>query len=437
MDLMSKLANRVLRNAEKEDREDKERAMTRSIQDDLLKVTSSIANIRQMQSECEVQEKNIERNVQINTNEREKARRKIRAVTEIRNDWHHKNRQRDVICTGYHSKIMMLKVQRTKLQRQIEENSENGKEVIEKSILEHADLRGLERELHSSQKEMERINENIRLASERVEKEEEKMMHLADRVKREVNQACVQAIAVENELTNVRMEVAPLRAKRMDLLAIIEDFRNDVNLARQVHENEKKGLMSRIKSEESANDEIMSRIQAKSSMKDVMLDLEEVQKEKMDLQTSIDDVNEVNVSLQKEIHEIGEILSEGSADLQKYNAETERMIFEIEEKRSEIDILTAQIHDATLRAGRFDTWKQHEKIQSSRLQNKMFHIESLERRLSSLESEDESVKKHLKHRIRDLTERIKIVKEKFVYQKQIALNLQERHEELYVLFSLP
>ena len=57
--------------------------MTRSIQDDLLKVTSSIANIRQMQSECEVQEKNLERNVQINTNEREKARRKIRAVTEI------------------------------------------------------------------------------------------------------------------------------------------------------------------------------------------------------------------------------------------------------------------------------------------------------------------------------------------------------------------
>ena len=97
-----------------------------------------------------------------------------------------------MICTGYHSKIMMLKVQRTKLQRQIEENSENGKEVIEKSILEHADLRGLERELHSSQKEMERIEENIRSASERVEKEEEKMMHLADRVKREVNQACVQ-----------------------------------------------------------------------------------------------------------------------------------------------------------------------------------------------------------------------------------------------------
>ena len=110
------------------------------------------------------------------------------------------------------------------------------------------------------------------------------MMHLADRVKREVNQACVQAIAVENELTNVRMEVAPLRAKRMDLLSIIEDFRNDVNLARQVHEHEKKALMSRIKGEERANDEVMSRIQAKSSMKDVMLDLEEVQKEKMDLQ---------------------------------------------------------------------------------------------------------------------------------------------------------
>ena len=49
MDLMSKLANRVLQNAEKEDQRIKR--ATRSIQDDLLKVTSSIANIRQMQSE--------------------------------------------------------------------------------------------------------------------------------------------------------------------------------------------------------------------------------------------------------------------------------------------------------------------------------------------------------------------------------------------------
>ena len=69
MDLLSKLANRVLRNAEKEDREDKERAMTRSIQDDLLRVTSSIANIRQMQRSGSSR-KESERNVQINTNER-------------------------------------------------------------------------------------------------------------------------------------------------------------------------------------------------------------------------------------------------------------------------------------------------------------------------------------------------------------------------------
>ena len=432
MRLMSKLADRVLRSAEREDEMDKERRLSRSVQDELLKVTSRIANIKQTQSECEVKEKELQEEMESEKNRRETARRKIRVVTEIRNDWHHKNRQRDVINTGYRSQVMMLNVQKAKLQRQIEENSDNGKERIERSILEHADIRSLERELYSSEKENERLEEKLRTIDGKVDKEEQKIMHMADKVKREVNQACVQAIAEENRLVILRTELVPLAAKRMDILSIIEDVRTNAEIARQLHEKEKKSLLSRIKSEESANDEIMRRIQGKSSMNDVVLDLEEVQKEKMDIQKSIDNVNDVNISLQKEIHELEEILVEGTANLAKYNAETESMIFEIEEKRSEIDILTSKISNATVRAGRFDTWKQHESIQNSRLQNKIFEIENTKRRLYSLEKEDEHVKNRLKKRIRDLSETIKKDTEKCVLQQQIAANLHERYEELYV-----
>lgn len=346
---MSRLADRVLRKAEREEQDETDRYESKKIERELLNITARISETMQSQSQCDVEELELQEELQTEKSKCESRRKEVRAVEEKRREWHHKNQARQVVVTGYQSQVMMLVAQKNKLQRQIEENNENSQGTISRSLMGHADVRGLEREVQSSQKDNTRTEQKLRVAEERFTIEEEKLVHLADKVKREVNQARVQAIAAEHDLNFVRMEATPLAAKRMDLMSIIQNVKADAKLARDIHEKEKASLLSRIAGEQSANDEIVSRINSKSSMEEIVQDLEEVQREKMSMQKSIDNINEINLGLKNEIHELNEVYHDTSKSLTEYNAETERMVFELETKRSEIDILQAKIRDAVNR----------------------------------------------------------------------------------------
>merc|ERR1740133_520283 len=364
--------------------------------------TDREADLQQQCLEKQANEEVLKERLAYETKQRQDTTKVLKRLQGETAKFKHHSRGAEIKIEGNMKNVTVLQMRIRNLQTRLEEQTDQGKYVIERSHAKNIIVRELESELMTLVAENRSLTDKIERIAEQKVLLEQLTMKFMDTLVKDTAIANVNIVALNHDLTSIGLDHEPLQWRYKDLMDLYAQTEEKMLFNQKENELRKKQLTEELKNEENSNNQLVEEIAQKSMVDSGLLqDMAEEQSAKEMLMSQLDDKHKLCLEIQKRLHGMNQVFTETSNALKNRDGENGDLINMCENLKSSVKVLTAQAKLGNEMSTKLAVWAREERADADRLRIKFDILDDNKSTVKMLEAEDTETKYMLKRKLKD------------------------------------
>jgi len=395
-------SNRMLALSKKDDHVKLADRMREYLSKQLMVATDREADLQQQCLEKQANEEVLKERLAYETKQRQDTTKVLKRLQGETAKFKHHSRGAEIKIEGNMKNVTVLQMRIRNLQTRLEEQTDQGKYVIERSHAKNIIVRELESELMTLVAENRSLTDKIERIAEQKVLLEQLTMKFMDTLVKDTAIANVNIVALNHDLTSIGLDHEPLQWRYKDLMDLYAQTEEKMLFNQKENELRKKQLTEELKNEENSNNQLVEEIAQKSMVDSGLLqDMAEEQSAKEMLMSQLDDKHKLCLEIQKRLHGMNQVFTETSNALKNRDGENGDLINMCENLKSSVKVLTAQAKLGNEMSTKLAVWAREERADADRLRIKFDILDDNKSTVKMLEAEDTETKYMLKRKLKD------------------------------------